>query len=727
MTAKYNILFNGTEALNRGIEDLNTNYADDFDALLPVEPMKERVADDNVLMPDQEKLKTKTDFDIAEEKAVKAVQKHSMSIGNIEYNKQIDDAYFLLAKARYYSQRFVPALEAFNFMLNGDPSRKMFNDIKIWKAKTLIRLQNEVVGIKELNDILKKEEDLKANHIEQAHTSLAMGYMAQKDWDKTMEHLKKAIETNVNKDQQARNIFILGQLYEKKVHKDSAVMVYQRLVELKKIPQKYKVHAYLKLADLDNDTLNNEYYIGRLKKMLKNPLGKSYFDEIYFGLSGMAFNRGEDEQALEYLHKSLRVTGADQRQKVKSYQRLGDYYFDRSAFVKAGMYYDSLVPLIKDSNKKKMLQLLRKHENLKDVVLYEGVVTKNDSILRLVNMDKPARESYFKDYIEELKKADKLAEELKQRKSGNFGLPSLKNNTNANANNNGVWYFYNAQAVGFGQTEFRSVWGDRPLKNNWRWSQKTLSDQPEDMDNQDENIAGADKKYNLDYYLSTVPSDPKAIGKIKQELSKANYQLGLIYKEKFKEYKLAKKKLERFLNESPIQNHILPARYHLYWVYKELGDPQAQRLYDDIVANHPNSRYADLLQNKTSETADESSPEQRYEEVYKHYEDKQYDQVISECETAVAQYAGTTIHPKFELLKAYAQYYKSGKPEFIKSLEYIVLNFPKTPEGQHAQKVLDRLTGKVGKIKNKPPKPKRQKTKAVSNKTRQSSRSQIKK
>ncbi|PIE47412.1 MAG: hypothetical protein CSA40_02225, partial [Flavobacteriales bacterium] len=56
-------------------------YADDFDVLLPVEPMKERVADDNVLMPDQEKLKTKTDFDIAEEKAVKAVQKHSMSIG----------------------------------------------------------------------------------------------------------------------------------------------------------------------------------------------------------------------------------------------------------------------------------------------------------------------------------------------------------------------------------------------------------------------------------------------------------------------------------------------------------------------------------------------------------------------------------------------------------------------------------------------------------------------
>jgi hypothetical protein len=32
-------------------------------------------------------------------------------------NFQIDEAYLLLGKARYYDQRFIPALDAFNYIL----------------------------------------------------------------------------------------------------------------------------------------------------------------------------------------------------------------------------------------------------------------------------------------------------------------------------------------------------------------------------------------------------------------------------------------------------------------------------------------------------------------------------------------------------------------------------------------------------------------------------------
>jgi hypothetical protein len=33
-----------------------------------------------------------------------------------EKNFQIDEAYLLLGKARYYDQRFIPALDAFNYI-----------------------------------------------------------------------------------------------------------------------------------------------------------------------------------------------------------------------------------------------------------------------------------------------------------------------------------------------------------------------------------------------------------------------------------------------------------------------------------------------------------------------------------------------------------------------------------------------------------------------------------
>jgi hypothetical protein len=46
-----------------------------------------------------------------------------------ERNFQIDEAYLLLGKARYYDQRFIPAL-AFNYILYKYP-----NSSNIYKAK----------------------------------------------------------------------------------------------------------------------------------------------------------------------------------------------------------------------------------------------------------------------------------------------------------------------------------------------------------------------------------------------------------------------------------------------------------------------------------------------------------------------------------------------------------------------------------------------------------------
>ena len=47
-------------------------------------------------------------FGSAEEKAVKAIQKHSMNINGMQRNNKIDEAYLLLGKARYYDRRFFP-------------------------------------------------------------------------------------------------------------------------------------------------------------------------------------------------------------------------------------------------------------------------------------------------------------------------------------------------------------------------------------------------------------------------------------------------------------------------------------------------------------------------------------------------------------------------------------------------------------------------------------------
>ena len=133
---KYNILYNGNIALDRGKLAVNDAYTENFWELLPVERMQ---VSEDVFLPGQSK---NADFERAEEKAIKAIQKHGMNINGKEKNPQIDEAYLLLGKARYFDQRFIPALEAFNYILRRYPASNNIIHARVWREKTHMRLEN---------------------------------------------------------------------------------------------------------------------------------------------------------------------------------------------------------------------------------------------------------------------------------------------------------------------------------------------------------------------------------------------------------------------------------------------------------------------------------------------------------------------------------------------------------------------------------------------------------
>ena len=110
LSTKYNILYNGQIGLDKGIKGIEASNQDDFWEILPIEAMK---IDEDLVVADTSK---NADFALAETKATKAIQKHSMNIGGRERNSQIDEAYLLLGKSRYYDKRFIPALDAFNYI-----------------------------------------------------------------------------------------------------------------------------------------------------------------------------------------------------------------------------------------------------------------------------------------------------------------------------------------------------------------------------------------------------------------------------------------------------------------------------------------------------------------------------------------------------------------------------------------------------------------------------------
>lgn len=694
MTTKYNVLYNGNVALEQGIAQLDSKYKDNFWKLLPVEPLE--VDDSQYVLPGKSKESTEDYFDIAERKAVKAVQKHGMYIAGSEHNKQIDDAYFLLGKARYYSQRFVPALEAFDYVLKHYPEGDLNPELRIWKAKTQIRLQNEEQAIVALKSLLLSKK-LDKNIKEEAATALAMAYLAMDSIANAREQLEVAVATHENKKQHSRNLFILGQLYRIENNLDSSQLAFQQLANFKKAPRKYKIHAYIEQAQIATDSTDLQPLRKQFQKLLKNTLNKNYFDEIYYQLAQLDFKEGKNKDALANLQKSIHTPKSKKFQKLLAYEDLGSYYFDKADFVKAGAYYDSVIPNVTNPNTKRIRRLNRKRKSLEEVVLYETTLQQNDSIFKLVAMSNDERKAYFTDYVNKLKKADELAAILKENAersgvSGNAGTTG-KQNTKS-----GKWYFYNAQTVGFGKAEFIKVWGNRTLQDNWRWSSHISKgiDEEDNAITEENNTPLVDdsKKYDVSYYMDQIPTDADVLQKMRASTSHALYQLGLIYKEKFQEYPLAIKRLKRFLAEEPKEKLILPAKYHLYKMYEITSNPDLAQIKSEIIKEYPNSRYAQLIQNPNKISFDTfETPEASYEKVYCDYEYEKYPQVIEECEKAIIRYDNEPIQAKFELLKAYALLKSNDKESFIKGLEFVVANYPKTKESTHAQEILGLING----------------------------------
>ena len=232
LNTKYNTLFNGYQALEKGRDELNNSYEDNYWELLPIERMQ---ISEDIFLPSESK---NENFSRAEEKAVKAIQKHGMNINGKEKNPQIDEAYLLLGKARYFDQRFIPALEAFNYILYKYPTSDKINQAKIWREKTNIRLENDEVAIDNLKRLLEQEE-LEQQDLADATSMLAQAYINTKYLDSALTQIKVAAKNTKKDFEKGRFNIIKGQLYNKLNYKDSANMAFDKVIKLnRKIPRK---------------------------------------------------------------------------------------------------------------------------------------------------------------------------------------------------------------------------------------------------------------------------------------------------------------------------------------------------------------------------------------------------------------------------------------------------------------------------------------------------------
>lgn len=706
INSEYNVLYNGDVALQLGINDLKTGYKDNFWEILPVERMQIL---EEAILPGQ-KAKNQN-FERAETKATIAIQKHSMNIEGKEKNMQMDEAHLLLGKSRYYDQRFIPALEAFNYILYKYSNSDKIYEAKIWREKTNIRLENDALAVKNLKRLLKNYK-IKPQIFADANAILSQAYLNLEQKDSAIAPLKKALVSTKLKEEKARYHFILGQLYQSLEYKDSAYAAFEEVIKMKrKSPKQYVMQAYAKQSELVDQTQDTVLFLKKYAKLFKDRENRPHHDILNYQMASFYDKLNKKEQAIKYYNKSLRSKSDDSYLQATTHKNLATIYFDKAKYIMAGQYYDSTLTRLVQKNRE-YFSIVKKRENLVDVIKYEGIVQHNDSILNIVALSKYDQKSYFEDYILKIKakeEAKKLLEAKQKKTNQDTGIQDIdmvkvkpKNissdpsflppGAGFGVSTDNSFYFYNPITVNYGKVAFLKKWKKRLLTDNWRWITE-LSD----IKNTDQVIANTviakteevPENFQANFYLKQLPTSQKTLDSLARERNFANYQLGVIYKEKFKEYKLSASKFEFLLKSNPEERLVLPAMYNLYKTYEIINKEKSEIIKNKIITNYPNTRYAQILNGTiVEENAILQTPAAVYKTIYNQFNNQEYVAVLETIEKSLAQFAGDDLIPKFELLKSSVIGKLKGVDEYKKSLNFVSLNFPNTKEGKQAEEIL---------------------------------------
>jgi len=125
ITSKYNVNFNGKEALIKGISDLDKKKKDNYLEILPI----------YYYPPKQDLTSAFPSLDRAIEKASKSVFKHSILFRGKEYVKTMNEAYLMMGKAYFYKQDYNQAKRVFNYIIAMYEEWGSIEESTIWLAR----------------------------------------------------------------------------------------------------------------------------------------------------------------------------------------------------------------------------------------------------------------------------------------------------------------------------------------------------------------------------------------------------------------------------------------------------------------------------------------------------------------------------------------------------------------------------------------------------------------
>ncbi len=730
MTARYNGYFNAGEIINLSLNSYRNKYKDDYTKILPLD-----------VFPDEESASSLfTEMEKAIEKSSRVIVRHTMPDPNVvkskseENCKWIDDNWFIIGKSYYIKREYPQAKEKFEYVIKTYEGQESVYASRIWLSKIYIeqgeygkakielgkaKIEMETADAhsRSFKDIInfngksedgrkltkyqrkKQRQERKNNKKTQPEKfskklkkefeiTYATLYIETKDYKKAIEHIEKALPLTRKRKERARYMFVLGQLYKETGNNQMAAYYFEKVA---KSNAPYEMRFYAKINKSLCSSAGSAVIRKELYKMLKDGKNAEYKDQIYYVLAQIDLKEGKRTEAKQNLSQSVFHSINNDRQKGISYLQLGDLHFEEKDYIKSQKYYDSCVQVLPKTYEN-YEYIESKAKGLSELVFHYETVVREDSLQKIAMMPEKEREKFLKETIkqikedEERKKAEEEARLIAQQKKAN--------DMAMNSGSGNKWYFYNSKAVAGGFNDFRSTWGQRPLEDDWRRSNKESIGDFEEMES-DTTVAAVDS-LTVEVLMKDLPLTQEAVDSSNKLIINSLYYLGMIYKEQLKEEKEAISYFNQVIDRNIPHEKVLPSAYQLYLIYKKKGDPLAEKYKNIILNDYPDSEIAEVIKDPDyfKKKAEKDRRElDEYGQTYKDYTYRKYIPVITKCNEIIFNQRENQYLSKYYLLKAFAiSKTNIGGIEAVEApLRELYELSPDSPEGKQAKTYLDRI------------------------------------
>lgn len=694
MTTRYNVYFNGNEALKAGIKKMEQHHKEDYTNLLPV----------FVSNNEQTRALCSGDMDYAIEKAAKAIDKHSITVKprrrknknshnyetfrrKKEFNKQLDKCYVLLGKAYFFKKKFAMANNTFRFIQRQYAEEEQtMTETAIWMFRSLTEMghyEEAQVFLDQLQGV-----KLKRHQKELVAAARTDFYVHQGLYAPAITEAENLVKVCKNLKRRPRYQFMLSQLYLKENKDHEAMLALKRAVRFN---FNYEMVFNAKINMALAYQSGNGGVEKKLKRMLRDPRNTDFRDRIYYALANIEEKRGDESKAVDLYWKSVRTSVDNDNQRSLSFYKLGGYYFKERDYIQAQSCYDSCLYFM-DSRYEDYDQLKILVTDLTELVSNLQVIQRQDSLLQIAGLPEAERNRLIDDRIQEIKDKEQEQKEAQQREQAerNFfdrnNMLSRGNAFTQNSSGGGEWYFYNPVTVAMGKNDFKRKWGRRKLEDNWRRQNKASVDfGAEGEEELAEEEAGKDKEKTPDnksreYYLQDIPLTAEQQQLSEKKIEDAYNKAGELYMYKFKDPEKALECFDALIRRFPASGKLPMVYYLSYTIASQLGEnAKADTYRRELLEKFPESDFAKGLQDPEYFRKVDSEikiVDRMYAEAYARYQRFYYPEARKICEDILKRYPDNKLKGNVLFLRAMCIVNTAPSAEGREALEEVLAAKP---------------------------------------------------